>query len=423
MQINELEQEIDILGSHYKKGEIYMFTDQPLVTVEANKNRDIITEQDARDIAASLPLRPISNDHKEGKMLGVYTDAKYVERTDKSSKPQVLASGIFYAKHTPKAVIEGLKNGEKSQSIEATADQAGCTVCGKWFNDQSEYCNHLQARNIYNAFRKFIGMRATGGGIVDEPAGSNTTINPQAVSILASKDEVIGREFSDDERKKLAKEGDARPDGSYPIVTVEDLHNAIRAWGRGGATEADKAHIIARAKSLGATKELPENWVKAGSAKKGQIMKHMHGDKAHSHDGGDAEHAHDNMQGSYSCDEADDTKAKELSDVKAQLATALTNITKKDEELTALKEQAEQLATDLKASKTEQRRMFLVGAGVFSEDEWTIQKDIVMAMDDKAIELFASKSKQPLKKPVMLQGGVQNTAPVTQVKPKLVFSK
>ncbi len=68
------------------------------------------------------------------------------------------------------------------------------------------------------------------------------------------------RDFSQAERDKLAKEGKALPDGSYPIENVQDLHNAIQAVGRASNKAAAVAHIKKRAKALGATAELPEDW-------------------------------------------------------------------------------------------------------------------------------------------------------------------
>lgn len=68
------------------------------------------------------------------------------------------------------------------------------------------------------------------------------------------------REFSDKERRRLADEGLAMPDGSYPIVTVEDLKNAIRAYGRAKDKEAVKRWIIHRARALGRTDLLPDDW-------------------------------------------------------------------------------------------------------------------------------------------------------------------
>jgi hypothetical protein len=62
-------------------------------------------------------------------------------------------------------------------------------------------------------------------------------------------------------REKLAKEGKALPDGSYPIRNVSDLKNAIQAFGRAKDKDAAKKHIIKRAKDLQRYYDLiPEEW-------------------------------------------------------------------------------------------------------------------------------------------------------------------
>lgn len=66
--------------------------------------------------------------------------------------------------------------------------------------------------------------------------------------------------FSDDERKRLAREGKAMPDGGYPIRNREDLVNAVRAYGRGNNKEEVKKWIKKRAKELDAEQYLPDNW-------------------------------------------------------------------------------------------------------------------------------------------------------------------
>src|SRR3990172_6867137 len=74
------------------------------------------------------------------------------------------------------------------------------------------------------------------------------------------------RDYSPDERKKLAAKGHAMPDGSYPIVTKDDLGNAIQSIGRAKNKEAVKKHITKRAHALGRTDLLPDDW--SGSTKK-----------------------------------------------------------------------------------------------------------------------------------------------------------
>jgi hypothetical protein len=73
--------------------------------------------------------------------------------------------------------------------------------------------------------------------------------------------------FTPEQRKELAKKGQALPDGSFPIRNKADLKNAIRAYGRSGKTKAAQVrkHIIARAKALGATKIIPEKWTMTAS--------------------------------------------------------------------------------------------------------------------------------------------------------------
>lgn len=83
------------------------------------------------------------------------------------------------------------------------------------------------------------------------------------------------REFSADERKAAAKEGAALPDGSFPIKTVQDLENAVHAYGRAKDKAAAKAHIIKRAKALGATDKLPKGWIEGEKAAGGDLAKGM----------------------------------------------------------------------------------------------------------------------------------------------------
>ena len=69
------------------------------------------------------------------------------------------------------------------------------------------------------------------------------------------------RSFSAEQRRDAASSGAAMPGGRYPIENKDDLQNAIHAIGRGKGSHADiKAHIISRAKSLGASDMLPDDW-------------------------------------------------------------------------------------------------------------------------------------------------------------------
>jgi hypothetical protein len=68
-------------------------------------------------------------------------------------------------------------------------------------------------------------------------------------------------------RMRLAEEGKALPDGSYPIRNTQDLKNAIRAYGRSkpGNRGKVKRHIMKRAIGLNKEEIIPENWKGAAS--------------------------------------------------------------------------------------------------------------------------------------------------------------
>lgn len=66
-------------------------------------------------------------------------------------------------------------------------------------------------------------------------------------------------------RERLAKEGKALPDGSYPIRNVADLKNAIQAYGRAkeGKRALVRKHIMRRARGLDRPDLIPDKWKEA----------------------------------------------------------------------------------------------------------------------------------------------------------------
>src|SRR6266498_3795742 len=66
-------------------------------------------------------------------------------------------------------------------------------------------------------------------------------------------EKMIGlRDFSTEQRRKLAAKGYAMKNGSFPIVSCQDASNAIRSIGRGGSSKsAIVSHIRKRVRALG----------------------------------------------------------------------------------------------------------------------------------------------------------------------------
>jgi hypothetical protein len=110
--------------------------------------------------------------------------------------------------------------------------------------------------------RELTKLRVSEVSSVDRGAGEGVRIMlmKRDAALPADVEAYIKREFSDDDRKRLAESGAAMKDGGYPIENKADLHNAVQAFGRAKDKPATRRHIIARARSLGAVDALPEAW-------------------------------------------------------------------------------------------------------------------------------------------------------------------
>jgi len=62
------------------------------------------------------------------------------------------------------------------------------------------------------------------------------------------------------ERRRLAEQGKALPDGSFPIRDREDLRDAVQSYGRASDKDEAKRWIKKRARELNAEDELPDDW-------------------------------------------------------------------------------------------------------------------------------------------------------------------
>lgn len=92
----------------------------------------------------------------------------------------------------------------------------------------------------------------------------------------AARTIVAAEAYSAGQKRDMADKGQATKnasgDPSYPIKSKSDLRKAIRAVGRGGADhDKIRAHIVARAKALGLTSMIPDNWNKDGSMKENAL--------------------------------------------------------------------------------------------------------------------------------------------------------
>ena len=91
-------------------------------------------------------------------------------------------------------------------------------------------------------------------------------------------DAVIKAKYTAEEQRSMLAKGQAfkgpKGEPSYPIGDKADLSSAIHAVGRGNESHnAIRAYIIRRAKALGASSEIPDDWAADGSLKEASVKK------------------------------------------------------------------------------------------------------------------------------------------------------
>lgn len=122
--------------------------------------------------------------------------------------------------------------------------------------DEDKWDNEMQ--KCWSGYTQ-VGMKEKGGRMVPNCVPSSS-VKKSIFSDKLDPFDLVKRKFTAEQRRRMAEEGHAMPDGSYPIGNKTDLMNAIRSWGRGGADPKVKAHIKRRAKALGLSDMIPENW-------------------------------------------------------------------------------------------------------------------------------------------------------------------
>ena len=70
--------------------------------------------------------------------------------------------------------------------------------------------------------------------------------------------EFVSENYDTEQRKEMAAKGFALSDGSFPIANLEDLKNAIQAYGRAKDQAKAAKFIVKRAKALGAEDLVPD---------------------------------------------------------------------------------------------------------------------------------------------------------------------
>ena len=128
--------------------------------------------------------------------------------------------------------------------------------------DEDKWDNEMQ--KCWSGYTQ-VGMKEKNGRMVPNCVPSSS-VKKSIFSDKLDPFDLVKRKFTAEQRRRMAEEGHAMPDGSYPIANAEDLRNAIQSVGRAKNYAAAKAHIIRRAKALGMLNMLPSEW-NAGTQK------------------------------------------------------------------------------------------------------------------------------------------------------------
>jgi hypothetical protein len=125
--------------------------------------------------------------------------------------------------------------------------------------DQAALADHYNQQAAQHA--NDAAVHASAGRPAEATASAKNALAAQAKAKRFAK-----HDFTTQQRDDAAKSGAAMPDGSFPIKTAGDLHNAMQAIGRAKNPDAVKAHIRARAKALGLEGSLSDAFKKSGEA-------------------------------------------------------------------------------------------------------------------------------------------------------------
>lgn len=155
--------------------------------------------------------------------------------------------------------------------MEARSDGLYCRV--NWTPKAEKAIKNQEFRYYSPVIKVSRPMELKNAGLTNTPALTGTALSPLLAAKYGESEVLVLRDFSPNDRKKMADEGAAMPDGSFPIKTRQDLMNAIHDIGRAKDPAAAKNHIISRAKALGAMDMLPAGW--PGSTKKMEGTKAM----------------------------------------------------------------------------------------------------------------------------------------------------
>lgn len=273
---------------------------------QANSNGHIFPLDELRNAQHTLAGKPLNMMHRAHYIVGAFHGAQLMapDGTELADASLALGSdghpyleavaGMWHTRFAEEfySVRQAHADGSLFLSMEALPREVSCPSCGQraaYAGYESDaYCTEMQGATGPKILHDPV---FNGGAVIIPPVrpgwhGADVKAISQLMEQSASQAEAVyasvaveaphlgpreweaamtalllqARKFSQSQRDKAADTGAAMPDKSFPIETVSDLRNAIRAVGRAKDPGAAKAHIKKRARALGREDLIPEGW-------------------------------------------------------------------------------------------------------------------------------------------------------------------
>lgn len=150
------------------------------------------------------------------------------------------------------------------------ADLAGAVDAA--LDEAARLLDGVDTSSLPDTVQQALALVQAAGVAVDDLLEVMGVADPDDGDHRADTDFEERAKYTAAQLRQLLKEGKAiaNADGepSFPIDDTEDLHHAIRAVGRGGADhDRIRAYIIKRAKQMGQSDAIPDDWASDGSVK------------------------------------------------------------------------------------------------------------------------------------------------------------
>lgn len=273
----------------------------------ANQNKQYFSLEDLQKNHDSLNNTPLNLNHTS-QIVGTFVanDITYPKEDQAGVvNPHMEALSVFWKNRNPDLYVTvdaAHRDGALYYSMENAPEKIRCGGefgCGQSFEfagrTNTNYCEHLNKGPSSGAERHYENSCFMGGALIVPPVqpGWNRANIKEISEYMEDSDKA--QELYDDisdlspdleahqwedlmfrllvsfensaatvnkaQRDKYAQSGVAMSDGSYPIPDKTHLKSAIKLVGNGNMSKsAVKAHVIRRAKALGATSMLPDSW-------------------------------------------------------------------------------------------------------------------------------------------------------------------